>query len=179
MRQERVNFFFRQQEIDFAFGIVQIPENPDRVHAGRHAGRLFAFRDIVVAKTTFFDNAFFIGLAHIVRTSGHAHFAADAFLGVDMNDAVRRFIGGLGRTDGLAGRIVAVHALHRKYFLPDFWVLSLFPEFEPVVKTIRRQLPLHLAGDATGAAAGALGGIDQHGIARHYSAPFRTLTMTS
>ena len=179
MRQERVNFFLSQQEIDFAFGIVQIAENPDGVHACRHAGRLFAFSDIVVAKTAFFDNAFFIGLANIVRTGGHTHFAADAFVGVDMDDAVGSFICGFGRADGLTGRIVAVHALHRKNFLPDFWVLSLFPEFEPIVKTVRRQLPLHLAGDATGSAAGAFGGVDQHGIARHYSAPFRTLTMTS
>jgi len=72
-----------------------------------------------------------------------------------------------------------VHALNRKNLLFDFWVLAFLAKFQTVVKTVWRQLPLHLAGYAAGAAARAFGGVDQHGISGHHTALFRTLTITS
>ena len=179
MRQQGIDFFFRQEKADFTFGVIEVAKNPDRVHAGCHTGRLFAFGHIVVAETAFFHDAFFIGLPDVVGTGGHAHFAADAFLGIHMNDSVRRFISGLSGTDRLAGRIVAVHTLNWEDFLTDFGESSLFAKLQAIIESVRRQLPLHLAGNAAGAAAGAFGRVDQHGVSGHQLAPFLTLTITS
>ena len=96
-----------------------------------------------------------------------------------MHNAIRGFVGCFCRANRLTGWIIAVHALNRKNRLPDFWVTAVLAEFEAIVESVRRQMPLHLAGDSAGAAAGALGGVDEHGVAGHHAPPFRTFTITS
>jgi len=141
MWQQGIDLLFFQQGSNFALGVIQIAKYANRIHAGSDTGRLFAFGDIIVTEAAFFDDPFFVGLAHVIRAGHHAHFAADAFLGVDVHDAVGGFVSCFCGAHRLARGIVTMHALHREDFLFDFGILTFFAELQTVVETIRRQLP--------------------------------------
>ena len=153
MWQEGVYLFLLQQGPNFTFGIIQVSKYANRIHAGRYAGRLFAFGNIIVTEAAFFDDPFLVGLANVVRAGRHAHFAADAFFWVDMHNAVGGLVGRICRADRLAWWIVTVHALHWKNLLLYLGIATLFAKFQTIIEAVRRQLPLHLAGNAAGAAA--------------------------
>jgi hypothetical protein len=57
--------------------------------AGLHAGRLLADGDAVYAQRTFVDAVVFrVQARHVERTAGDAVAAADALLGLEVDDAV-------------------------------------------------------------------------------------------
>jgi hypothetical protein len=118
-----------QADTELTVWVIQITEYAYTVHASSNAGRLLTFCNVFITKTTFFDDAFFVGLPHIIWAGSHAHLAANTFLGIDQDHAIRAFVRRIGGAYALAGRVVTVHTLHRIDFLFGFGVSSFFAKF--------------------------------------------------
>ena len=102
--------------------VAEIAEVPGVGRTGAHAGRHpVDLGDRLVVDAVDAQRAFLhhaggeIHLAGAVRAGPGAQSAADAFVLVDQHDAVgRALVGGAGRADGDAGRVVAMQAGFRE-----------------------------------------------------------------
>src|SRR3546814_5224103 len=111
-------FRSRHQQGHLGLRIAEVAEVAGAGRAGRHAGRHAAAGvqvlvvDLVDAERALLHDADVgIVFARAVGAGPGAQLAADAGVGVDQHDAVLgALVGGPGRADGDAGRVVAVQA---------------------------------------------------------------------
>src|SRR5512134_1464068 len=105
-RLEHARGVFGQQPRDLAVRVVDVAEDPDLGRAGLDAGGQAAGVDAVGAEGALVHRPdLLVVVAGVVGAGGLAVFAADAFLGHDVDDAVRVDLGGMGRADVGAGGV--------------------------------------------------------------------------
>src|SRR3990172_10617732 len=91
--------------------------------------------------------------ALIVGAGHHAIAAADAFLSIDIDDAVGAFAGRSGRTDFHAGWLGAVHALKRDRDAAHLRIFAGLVLDHPQPDHARRRGVLHFAHQRAAGAA--------------------------
>jgi hypothetical protein len=156
--------FHRQPHV--ALGIVEVAEEPRAADAGGDAGGHLATIHARVAGVALVGRAFlFVVEAGAVGAGVDAQPAADAGFLVDDHDAVLAAVGGAGRTGFQAGRVAAVVALGGDELLAQIGKDALHTgRVHPVARFAFGHIPLHAAGNQTGAAIDATRGIDDESI---------------
>src|SRR5262245_34740151 len=108
-----------------------------------------------------------IDVQRVVRTRLHARLAADAAVGVEIDDAILTAIEGCNGADGDARCKVAMIAAHHTEQPAVVRKLAFFDVLHPRAIDANGNLMLAFAGHGTGVAANAFAVIDQESKRRH------------
>jgi len=108
-----------------------------------------------------------INVQRVVRAGLHARLAADAAVGIEIDDAILAAVEGGDGADRHARRKIAVITAHHAEQPAIIWKLALLDVLNPGAIDANRYLMFAFAGHGTGVAADAFSVVDQESKGRH------------